>query len=806
MTSILQDLRHGVRQLVRQPGFTSVAVLTLALGIGATTGLFSIVRGTLLAPLPFPEADRVVAPVAIAASGGYGAVTYADHLDWRAQREVFESVAVFQPTGVNLAGEGEPERATAALITPGFFEALGVRPFLGRAFTEEEHAAAVPGSVVLGEGLWRRRYGADPAIVGRAVRVNGAPRTVVGVLGREARWPLDAELWSPVPLGAWSVRDLTRRDNYIWQAVARLRPGVTLDAASARVASAVRAAALEHPEADRTRSAGVIPLQAWLVDGGLRRALLVLLGATGIVLLVACVNVAGLLLARGASRAREIGVRAALGAGRARLVRQLLTESLLLAATAGAAGVAVASIAVRSFARWAPPGLPRLEDVHVDTPAVAFALAVSAATAALFGLAPALQTVAGAAAAVREGGGRTAGSRRTGAIRGGLVAGQIALSLVLLVGAGLTIRSLARLQRVDPGIRTERAVSMTLSVPSTTHPEPADRARLYSRLVEQVRAVPGVEAAAITSAVPLGGGGLYLGRAFVPEGTPEPLADSEIEGQWNLVSPGWFATSGTPLLRGRDFDDRDATDAPPVAIVTESFARRAFGGGDPLGRRIRSWRDENVLREIVGVVADTRYFGLAQESEPVVFVPHAQDAWGTMLLVVRTRLEPGAIAGAVRAVLSRLDPGIPIADLRTLDEMASASLAAPRTTSALLAAFAVSALALACVGLYGVVAYAAAQRTREIGIRMALGAAARDVRRLVLGQGAGVVGAGLLLGLAGAFAASRVLRGLLYEVSAADPLTFAGLSLLLAAVALAAAWIPARRASRLEPAAALRET
>jgi predicted permease len=806
MTSLLQDLRHGVRQLVRHPGFTSVAVLTLALGIGATTALFSIVRGTLLAPLPFPDADRVVAPVAIAETGDLGAVTYPDHLDWRAQRDVFESVAVFQPTSVNLAGESEPERAAATLVTPGFFEALGVRPLVGRTFSGEEHAAAVPGAVVLGEGIWRRRYGADPGIVGRAILVNGAPRTVVGILARHAGWPLEAEVWTPVPLGSWTARDLTRRDNYIWQAVARLRPGVTLDAASARIAAAVRAAAADHPEAEPGRSAGVIPLQEWLVDGGSRRALLVLLGATGIVLLVACVNVAGLLLARATARAREIGVRAALGAGRGRLVRQLLTESLLLAAVAAGAGVLLAAAGVRAFARWAPPGLPRVADVHVDGAAIAFALALCVATAVLFGLTPALRTVGGAAGAIRDGGSRSAGSRRTGAIRGVLVAGQIALSLVLLAGAGLTIRSLARLQRVDPGIRTERSVSMTLTVPSTTHREPADRARLYARLVEDVRAVPGVEAAAITSALPLGGGGLYLGRAFVAEGAPAPPAGIETPAQWNLVSPGWFGTAGTPLLRGRDFDDRDVADSPPVAIVTESFARRAFGGGAPLGRRIRSWRDENVLREIVGVVADTRYFGMAAAPEPVVFVPHGQDPWGTMYLVVRARSEPVAVAGAVQAVLARLDPGIPIADVRTLDEMASASLAGPRTTSTLLAAFAASAVVLACVGLYGVVAYAAAQRTRELGIRMALGAAARDVLRLVLGQGAGVVGAGVVLGLAGALAASRVLRGLLYEVSAADPTTFVGVSLLLAAVALAAAWIPARRASRLEPAAALRES
>jgi putative ABC transport system permease protein len=805
MEGFLQDLRLTFRTLRKSPGFTAVAVLTLALGIGANTAIFSVVDTLVLRPLPYTAAERLVVPRNLTPEGDRVAGSYADYLDWRRQTDVFERVALFQPGNVNLAGAQEAERVLSLIVSQDFFATLGVRPVLGRTFLPDEHTMERPDVVILSHGLWRRRFGGDPEIVGKAVVVNSVPSTVVGVMSRGATWPEDTEVWRPIPLAAIPTEDLTRRDNFIWQPVARLAPQASLETARARVAALAKSAAAEHPEFPASWSATVIPLGEWVAGPEMRTALLVLLGAVGLVLLIACGNVANLLLARSAARAREIAVRTALGAERLRLVRQLLTESLVLALLGGVFGCLLAAWGITTLVALAPPGTPRMDEVGLNLRVLVFGLAITLATSLIFGLAPALKAARSTlSTALREGAQRTTEGFRATRARGGLIVAEVALSLVLVVGAGLMIKSLVRLQQVDPGIRVERLLSAMITVPSAKYESEGERSAFYQELIRRLSELPDVEAIGLTSALPVGGGGLYLGRAFLSEGQPPPPAGPEHEGQWNVVSPGYFRTVGIPLVRGRDFTASDDSASTPVIILSESFARRIFLDGDALGRRIRSWRDENVLREVIGIVGDVRYSGLGEEPDPLVYVPHAQNAWSSMALVARSSADPsGAVAG-IRRLVRELDPDLAVADVRTMPEVLDESLASPRFTTLLLSIFAAIALVLAAIGLYGIISYSVAQRTRELGIRLALGADAPHVRALVLRQGMTLTAAGLVIGLVGATAMSRVLSSLLYEVSTTDPPTFVAISALLATVALIATYVPARRATRVDPVVALR--
>ena len=807
LAELRQDLVFGLRQLRRAPGFTVVATLTLALGIGATTAVFSVVEAVLLRPLPWPAADRLVVPEAQEIStGDTWNTTYADYLDWREAR-VFSDVALWQSMEVNLAAEGqEPERVAAVRVTDGFFSTLGVAPLLGRHLRPEEFVLGSPRRALISEGLWLRRFGGDRDVVGRSTLITDVPVEIIGVVPQEMVFPQDTELWFPVRIAPEDQIHYERRDNFVFVGIARLAPGRTLAETRSQLAVRADRFARETPQARRGVTVTATPLAAWAVGPTLPRALWLMLGAVGLVLLIGCVNVANLLLARGAARRRELGVRAALGAGRARLLRQLLAESVVLGAVGGALGVLVAAAGTRALAAAAPADLPRLEHVTVNLPVLLFALGTALFATLLFGGAPALRGAgedgAGLLAGVvtRAAAGERRGSRRL------LVAGELALALVLLLGSGLLLRSLLELRGTDPGFRTSGLLSFGLSLQGERYGEIPAQLAVFAAVQDRIAALPGVERVGMISALPLGGGGFYLGRAFLADGWPEPPAGEDLSGQWTVVSPGTFAALGVPLVRGRDFDTRDRDGSTPTIIVNQEFVRRMFPGQDPIGKRVRSWRDENVYREIVGVVGDVRYFSAGDEIRPVVYVPQAQATWDTMVVLVRSRegLDSGAVLPELRRAVAGVDPRLPLDDVQTMDEVFARSVAPRRFGALLLVGFAAIALVLALVGVYGVLAYEVGQRRREIGIRMALGSRRASVVGMVVREAAALVLAGVAVGLLAGLLLARLVAPLLYETPPRDPATFALAPAALALVALFAAWLPARRASRVDPMQALR--
>ena len=804
MDTLIHDLRYAGRTLLRARGFTAVAVITLALGIGGTTAIYSVVDAVMLRPLPFPEAHRIVVPRSVSLKTGEDwNITYADWMDWR-KEGFFQHVALYQSIEMDLASDGVPDRVSIAAVSGDFFAVLGVRPLLGRALQPGDNALDAPRVVVISEELWRSRFGGDSAVIGREVRMNGFPRVIVGVLPYGTEWPHTARLWAPLKIAEPSSPVMLRRDNFVYRGVARLLPGETLESTSSRMAALARRIEADHPQVRTDVSLKVIPATEELLGTTVPRALWLLLGAVALVLLIGCVNIANLMLARASTRHRELAVRTALGASRVRIVRQMLTESAALALGGGVFGVLLAFWGVEAFVATAPAGLPRVDGVTVSVPVLGVAVLLSLASALIFGLVPALH-----ASSVRpghalgEGGQRMAGGRGSRRGRSTLVVVELALALMLLTGAGLLTHSLIKLQRTDPGFETSSVVTMSIQLPAKYDAIAPQRA-FFARVTEQVAALPGVDTVSLASALPVGAGGFYLGRAFLAEGWAEPPASTEVEGMWNAVSPGYFATLQHPLLRGRDFTPADDSGSNPVMIVNRAFAAKMFGAEDPLGKRVQSWRDERILREIVGVVDDVRYFGAEDEIRPLVFVPYAQDPWSGMRIVARTAGDPRSIVSAARRIVAGLDSDIAVADVRTMDDAMAASLAGPRYTTYLLGSFAGMALLLVAIGLYGVLSYTIAQRTHEIGIRMALGAQTRNVIRLVVRETAVLLVIGIAVGAAGALALSKVIATLLYEVSPTDPATFAAVVVLLAAVGAMAAYLPARRATRVDPLLALR--
>ncbi|HET7584214.1 MAG TPA: ABC transporter permease [Gemmatimonadaceae bacterium] len=805
LSELVQDIRYGARQLRRAPGFALVAILTLALGIGATTSIFSVVRGVLLRAMPYPDADRVVVPQSRnLEDGSEWSLTYADYQDWR-RAHVFAHVAVFQEVNFNIAGDGPAERIPSAQVSDEFFDVLGVTPVLGRVLRPDEFALGTPPRAVISYGLWQRRYGGARDVVGRIMHVTGVPVEIVGVLPRGTEYPAGAEMWLPSRRSPRSAVDDARRDNFVWNGVARLAPGRTLQDTRNRLAALAAIVAREEPAIRSKVTVTAVPLNEYVVGQTTTRTLWVFLAAVGLVLLVACVNVANLLMARSAARGRELAVRASVGASRARLARQLLTESLVLALVGGAAGVALAYGGVRALVAFAPPGLPRVEEIALDPVVLAFALGVSVASALIFGLVPALRAARrGQAATLHESDRRSTGGVRGRRARDLLVAAELALSLVLLVGAGLLVRSFDRLRATDPGFRTDHLLTFSLSLQGQRYNSDAAVVTTFATLRERLRAMPGVSDAATASTLPLGGGGFYLGRVFLPEGRPEPPAGEDVAAEWVVSSPDFFRTLNIPLVRGRAFTARDDSASTPVMIVNREFAARMFGREDPLGKRVRSWRDENVYRKIVGVVDNVRYFAAGDSIRPVMYVPHAQSAWGSEVIAVRTTVPPASLASQVRRLVSDIDPTLAVADVRTMGEIFDTSVASSRFAASLLALFAAIALALAVVGTYGVLSYAVSQRTREIGIRMALGARRAAVVRMILREAALVIVVGLGAGVIAALGATRLMRALLYEVSATDPAVYVAVAAALTAAALAASLVPARRASSLDPVTAIR--
>ncbi|HEX8072781.1 MAG TPA: ABC transporter permease [Pyrinomonadaceae bacterium] len=801
MQTLWQDLRYGVRTLWKSPGFTLVAVVALALGVGANTAIFSVVNSVLLRPLPYPDSERLVAFAGVNQGAGINDsnMSVPDFADWRGQNDAFAQLAGFVTGGALLVSGDEGERVRAAGVTEDFFPLVGVAPLRGRALNAEDQTPGHEPVVVLSYGLWQRRFGGDPNAVGGRVMLGGKSTAVVGVMPPGFDFPAQSELWTPLQLDAAAER----RDNRYLQVVGRLKPGATIAQAQSQLDTINARLAQSFRETNTGWGVQLTNLRESLV-GSVRASLLVLLGAVGLVLLIACANVANLLLARATARQRELAVRTALGASRGRVVRQLLTESLLLSVVGGALGLLLSVWLTDLLVAVSPAGSPRFEEIRPDARVFVFTCAVTVLTGLVFGLVPALQASRlDLNDALKEGGRGGAESARRNRVRALLMTAEIALSFMLLAGAGLLVRSFVRLRETRPGFNPDGVLTMRLSLPPGKYAQGEPRAQLYRQVCERVAALPGVTAAGAVLTMPLGGDTFSVGRSFIREGrpmTPEESANAA----YYVATPGYFRALEIPVLAGRGFNEQDTAQAPMVVLVNETMARKFWPGESPVGKRITIWRDEKFAREVVGVVGDTRP-ALDTPAGAQMYVPYAQDAtWGSLTLVVRAQGDPAALAAAARNEVRAFDKTFPVYNVKTMAEVAAASAAQRRASMLLLSAFAGVALLLAVIGIYGVTAYYVTQRTHEIGVRMALGAQTGDVLRLVLGQGLRLTLAGIGVGLFAALALTRLLASLLYEVSATDPLAFAAGALLLGAVALLACYIPARRATKVDPMVALR--
>jgi putative ABC transport system permease protein len=817
MRTLLQDLRYGARTLWKNPGTTFVIILALALGVGANTAIFSVVNAVLLRPLPFENPDQlmVVWETNPARSVQAGTPSPPDYREWRSRTQAFEQMAAFFEEDYNLSGSGEPERLTGAVVSTNFFATLRVKAEAGRTFLPDEEQFGAHRVAVLSHGLWLRRFGASQQLIGQTINLDNQPHTVIGIAPPDFQLAgVRAELWTPMAFAPGDRHNT--RGNHFLNVIARLKPGVSITQAQSDMDVITGQLAGEY-EMNAGLGARVVPMHEETV-GSYRPALLVLLGAVGFVLLIACANVANLLLARAATRQKEFALRATLGASRLRTIRQLLTESLLLSVLGGGLGLLLAMWGVDLLVALGPAELPRIAEVGVDARVLTFTLSLSVLTGLAFGLAPALQAShLDLNEALKEGGRSVTGSKRTRRLRGALVVTEIALSLVLLVGAGLLINSFWRLMQVSPGFKTDHLLTMQVALPESKYPltEPHRAQAFYRQLLERVATLPGVQSVGATSSLPLAAGG--WGKMLSVEGRPAPPSLETVPVvQYRQVSTDYFSTLGVVPVRGRLFNEQDNLSSPPVALINEAMARRFFPDEDPIGKRIWMGPPENLLPAggytfprliIAGVVNDVKHQGLSQQAGPEVYIPHTQGAGETrrsMFLVVRTTIDPLSLAAAVRSQVTALDKDQPVADVQTMEQRLKASLAEPRFNMLLLGLFAAVALALAAVGLYGVMAYGVTQRTHEIGIRMALGAQRSNVLKLVIRQGMAMALIGVALGLAASLALTRVMASLLFGVSATDPLVFTSIALLLAAVAFVASYIPARRALKVDPMIALR--
>jgi putative ABC transport system permease protein len=807
MDTLAQDVRYAVRALAQRPGFTIVAVLTIALGVGANTAIFSVVNAVLLRPLPYPDADRLVMVWTTTGSGN-NAAAWPEYVDWRAQSHSFEEMAVWRGQSVSLTGGAEPERVAGAFISASFFDVVGARPQLGRTFRPEETDPATTAPVaVISHGLWTRRFGADPGILGRTLVLNGQPRTVVGVLGPEFEpgrapfngWFMGTEAWQPVA-DFPNAKGLERGQTELLVA-ARLRSGVTVAAAQADLEVVARRLEQAYPDTHARRRVRILPLHELLVSE-VRPALLILLGAVGLVLLIGCANVANLLLARAAHRQCELALRSALGAGRRRLVTQLLTESIVLAVAAGAVGTAVGYAGLRGLAALVPASAGLPETMGIDGNVLAFTVGLSLFTALAFGLLPALQASRPDLVAVLREGGRSLGGGARRRFRDGLVVAEVAVSLVLLVGAGLLLRSALALHSADPGFRSDRILTMEFRLPPARYAQPAQIATFFREILGRMRALPGLESVALVRAVPFSGNS--GSSAYEIEGAAPPPPGREPRTQTNIVSTGYFRTMAIPVLQGRDFEERDNAEAPPVAVVSATFARRAWPGQDALGKRLR-FKDSDPWVSVVGVVGDVKHGSFTDADEPQAYTPHDQDPRIFACVVARTAGDPTAMAGPIRQAIWSVDPQQPVWKVRSMEALLASARGPARAVTILIGVFAAVALLLAAVGIYGVMTYLVTQRTREIGIRIALGASAPAVVAMVVGRGLALTSIALVLGVAGAVALTRTLGTLLFGVGPLDPATFGAAAVVLGAVALLASYLPARRAAKVDPVVALAE-
>ena len=805
MGTLWQDLRYGLRMLTKNPGFTLVAVLAIALGIGANTTIFSCVNALLIHPFSFANQDRLVTLFEVVPDMGikHGSVAPGNFADWRDQSQSFEEIAAYSQRAFNLTEGEQPERVAGSRVSPRFFALLNVKAARGRTFSDEEGQVGREQVVLVKQNLWERRYGSDPNLVGRQIMIDGKAHTVIGILPRDFNFPLNGgELWTPLALDA---KEQSVRESHYLQIIGRLKPGVTKAQAQAEIDSISQRAQQQFPETNSGRTGLVEGLNESFTRGS-RMYLNVLMGSVVFVLLIACANVANLLLVRSTSRQKEIAVRMALGGSRWRLIRQLLTESLVLASLGGALGLLFSVWGIEFIKGGIPAGftqyIPGWDQLKLDTDVLVFTLLVTLLTGVVFGLAPALQaTRLNLSESLKETGkGASSGANRN-RLRSLLVISEIALSLVLLVGAGLMIRSFVYLIRSDLGVNPNNVLTMELSIPRLKYPEEQQRVNFYQELVGRIQNLPGVQKASAINYVPMGRTG--TSSNFRVEGQPAPLKGKEPITDYRVITPGYFEAIGTPLRQGRIFTEQDKKGSPMVAIINERLARRYFPSGDALGKRLII-SDEDGPLEIVGIAGDVKNEDLEEEADLTVYRPYQQDPWWSMALVLRTTSDPLQLAPAVRDEVRALDREQPVYNVKTMQQVIEESISAKRLAMLMLGFFAFGALLLAAIGIYAVMSYAVTSRSHEIGIRMALGAQPRDILRLIISQGLILTVIGVGIGLVGALALTRAMTEMLYGVKATDPITFFGISLLLAVVAFVACYVPARRATRVDPMIALR--
>jgi putative ABC transport system permease protein len=817
METLLQDIRFGLRMLLKKLGFTAIAVLTLALGIGANSAIFSVINAVILQPLPYKEPDRLVMIWESRAERAIDTVIPANFLDWREQNQSFEEMAAFSHVSFNLVGEGDPERIQGASVSTNFFRVLGVNPESGSVFHQNGDQASDWKVVVIGHELWQRRFGKDPGIVGKTITLNDYNYKVIGVMPSQFNWPrispsieparIDIEFWVPalkkdIPqLGSSIERDMStsRRSSYM-RVIGRLKPGVDITQARSEMSTIAARLAQQFPESNTGRGINIIPLDRQIV-GDLREPIFLLFAAVGFVLAIACANVANLFLSRASTRRKEFAVRVALGAGRSRLIRQLLTESLLMGVVAGGLGLLFAVWGVHVLLGFSPQDIPRVDKIAIDGRVLLFTLMISLMTGLLFGLLPALQASRpNLNESLKEGGkGSYQGRSRT---RNILVVAEVALSLILLIGAGLLLKSFLILQNVRPGFDSNNLLTLKLSLPESKYSKDEQKSAFFKQTMEKLGAIPGVESAGAVLTLPFAGDD--IGFPLSIEGRPEPPPGKINSVGYQITTPGYFRTMKIPLIKGRDFTDEDNVNAPGVAIINETAARRYWPDEDPVGKRIKLGGQNSPWLTVVGVAGDVKHYSLNRESRAEGYVSYLQSPFSFMDIVIRAKEKPLSLVSAIRTTIIEIDPNQPISAVHTMEELLSDSVAKARFTSLLVAIFSILALSLASVGIYGVISYSVTQRTHEIGIRLALGAKQTDILKLVVGQGMILAVAGVSIGLLAAFILTRLMTSLLYGVSATDPVTFAVISILLMGVALLSSYIPARRAMRVDPMVALR--
>jgi predicted permease len=817
---MLNDIRYGLRQLIKHPAFTIIAVLTLALGIGANTAIFSVVNAVLLKPLPFPEPDQLIA-VGMTDTRQKGqtdlnSLSYPDFFDFRDQNRTLTSSAIYHDLTFALTSEEGATSVHGVKASAEFFGVLGIKPKMGREFIrDDEKGGGGSGGfkVIISDEFWKKHFGADPNVIGRTITLDRRPHTVIGVMPAGFQFPIQND---PIDFYVTIAADATNPDgskpqtesrgSHSLQAVARLKPGATVAQANSDLSTIAEALAKQYPDSNTHFGVLAKPLRDDMI-GDVRTALYILFGAVVCVLLIANANVANLLLARASARGKEIALRAAMGASRIRIIRQLLTESVLLAGLGGLFGLLLAQWGTEALIKTIPQSIPRISNIQLDAPVLVFTLFVSLVTGVVFGLVPAWQASHVDLNSSLKSGSRTgSGGESKGRVRNALIMAEVALALVLLISAGLLIQSFARLGRVQSGVRTERLLTARVSLPDVAYPRNENVIAFYDQFLTRIRAIPGVESASTIVPLPLSGSNMVTSFDI----QERPLPEGQRPGApVRIIATDYFKTMGIPVRQGRIFDERDQLNSVPVVIVNERFAQKYFPGENVMGKRIQPGfsADDNgeKIREIVGVVGNVKHLSLRNDDSPEMYLPRTQIPFGIMSIVIRTSVSnPNAITNSLRKELAAMDATIPLTSVRVFEEYISRSLARPRFNTLLLSIFAGVALLLTAIGIYGVLAYSVAQRTSEIGIRIALGAGKSSIFRLIVGQAMTLVGISLVVGLAGAFAATRLLNSLLFGVGASDPGTFIGIVLLVSAVAFVAAWVPARRATRVDPIIALR--